>query len=131
MSAEHTEHLADAAVHPHDPAEEIAHAREHARENMYIFAGFFTLVLVNVVYYEFFIANTFWILVLAALRAIGIAFFMNWLFRSFSFVFRTFLFTIFFLAGMIALSIWDSELGDPIKIPKNYNAVPAQKSAIP
>jgi hypothetical protein len=133
MSAAPTDHAADEVAHAHDPAEELAHAREHARENMFIFFGFFGLVLLNVCYYEFSPSANIWcILAFAAARAIAIAFFMNWLFKSFSFVFRTFSFTIFFLGGMIFLSMWDSELhhiGNPIKLPDDYGKTAAPKSS--
>ena len=51
-----------------------------------------------------------------------IAYFLNWLFHSFSLVLRTLSFTILFFAGMIFLSWWDSTLphiGDPIQGPAN------------
>ena len=119
MSAEHTDHAATEAATAHDPAEEIAHARLHAKENIFWFIGFFCLILVAVANYEFYGVTKLWaILLLAAARSLLIAFFLHWLFSSFSFVFRTLVFTIVFLGGMIFLSWWDSTLphiGDPIK----------------
>jgi len=117
MSADHPIEHADEMPHAHDPAEEIAHLKQHARENILWFIGFFSLVLLNVGVYEFFTANTCVILLLAASRALLIAFFLRWLFRQFSLVFTTFLFIIIFFAGMVFLSWWDSNLphiGNPI-----------------
>jgi len=116
MSADPIEH-ADETPHAHDHAAEIAHLKEHAFHNIFWFIGFFSLVLLNVAVYEFLPANTVVILLLAASRALLIAFFLNWLFHGFSLVFRTFLFTIVFFAGMVFLSWWDSTLphiGNPI-----------------
>jgi len=52
------------------------------------------------------------------LRSGLIAYFLASLFKDFSFVFRTLAFTAVFFAGMIFLSMWDSQLkgiGNPIK----------------
>ncbi len=121
MSADHTDHADDAPAHAFDSPEEVAHAKEHAVQNIYWFIGFFSLILVTVANYYLSSANNYYvILTLAAIRSLTIAFFLNWLFHSFSLVFRTLAFTIFFFAGMIFLSWWDStlpHLGDPIKIP--------------
>ena len=117
MSADHLEH-ADQATHAHDPAEEIAHAKQHAVENIWFFAGFFTLILFAVANYELSSANNYWIIFpLGMARVVLIAFFFNWLLSSFSLVIRTLAFTVFFFGGMVVLSIWDSPLskyGDPI-----------------
>ncbi len=58
-------------------------------------------------------------LVLAAARCALIAWFLSHLFKDFSFIFRTLAFCLFFLGGMIFLSLWDSEVkpgvvGNPI-----------------
>jgi len=124
MSAPSNEHAHDEAVHPahaFDSPEEVAHAKEHAKENIYWFIGFFTIILATVANYEFSSTNNYYmILGLAALRSLVIASFLFYLFRKFSLVFRTLAFTILFLGGMIFLSWWDSTLphiGDPIAIP--------------
>jgi hypothetical protein len=118
MSATHTDHAAAETAHAHDPTEEIAHARLHARQNILWFIGFFTLILFAVANYEFSSVNNFWaIMGLAAARCLLIAFFMNWLFRDFPLVVRTFIFTVIFFGGMVFLSWWDSTLkgiGNPI-----------------
>ena len=104
---------------PHDSVEELKHAQRHAVENIYFFAGFFALILIAVASYEFTPNHLWQILLLAALRAGLIAGFFAWLLSSFSFMVRTIVFTIFFLAGMIFLSMWDSTLptfGNPIVI---------------
>jgi hypothetical protein len=116
--------------HAFDSPEEVAHAKHHAVQNIFWFIGFFSIVLCAVANYEFYGTNNIYaILALAAARCLLIAFFMNWLFSGFSLVFRTFLFTIIFLGGMIFLSLWDSEIkpgvvGDPIynyKDPKSMH----------
>jgi hypothetical protein len=129
MSADHSEHAAQAS-HAHDPAEEIAHAKRHAIENIYFFAGFFFLILCAVANYELSSVNNYWIILFWGLtRVTLIAFFFNWLIRSFSLVIRTIAFTVFFLGGMIVLSIWDSPLrpaGDPVK-----GSVPTEEMSLP
>jgi hypothetical protein len=121
MSADHTEQTEGHAVHAFDSPEEVAHAKLHARQNIYWFIGFFSIILVTVANYELSASNNYYaILALAALRSLVIAFFLHWLFSSFSLVFRTLAFTIFFLGGMVFLSWWDStlpHLGNPIAIP--------------
>ena len=124
MSAPSTEHAQDEAVHPvhaFDSPEEVAHAKVHARENIYWFLVFFSIILVTVANYELSASNNYYaILGLAAVRSFVIALFLHYLFKSFSLVFRTLSFTIFFLIGMIFLSWWDStlpHLGNPIQIP--------------
>jgi hypothetical protein len=111
-------HHAHEQGHAFDSPEEVAHAKLHAKQNIFWFIGFFSLVLVAVANYEFSSANSPWMIgLLAASRCLLIAFFMNWLFHGFSLVFRTFLFSAIFLAGMIFLSWWDSTLphmGNPI-----------------
>jgi len=125
MSADHSEH---AVAHAFDSPEEVAHAKEHALVNIYWFIGFFTLILATVANYYLWSANNYYmILGLAAVRSLTIACFLHWLFSSFSFVFRTLLFTIVFFGGMVFLSWWDStlpHLGDPIQIPGQSDHVP-------
>jgi caa(3)-type oxidase subunit IV len=101
----------------HDQATEVAHAWEHFDENWKFFACFFGVVLLTVItfYINFGPWNLAVALFMATARCALIAYFMSHLFKGFSFVFRTFIFSAFFLAGMIFLSWWDSELGDPIK----------------
>jgi len=128
MSADHTDHVPDEAVHhAFDSPEEVAHAKLHAKENILWFIGFFSLVLLAVATYEFCgTTNLTLIFVLAAARSLLIASFMFYLFRTFSFIFRTFLFSLVFLIGMVFLSWWDSTLphiGDPIQDLKNPNAI--------
>jgi len=118
MSADPIEH-ADEIPHAHDPAEEIAHLKQHAFQNIFWFIGFFSLVLLNVAVYECsdYASHTWVILLLAGARALLVAFFLKWLFQQFSLVFTTFLFIIIFFAGMVFLSWWDSNLphiGNPI-----------------
>jgi hypothetical protein len=129
----------DRAEHQtHDPAVELAHAREHFWENARFFGGlFFPVILLTVISFTVNFGTTPHVfhpfgftvnlgsnnliaaLILAALRAGLIAYFLSSLFKNFSFVFRTLTFTVFFLGGMIFLSLWDSEVlpgmvGDPI-----------------
>jgi hypothetical protein len=105
---------------PHNHATEVAHAWEHFHENARFFAGFFAVILLTFVAFNinFGSWNTPVILVLAALRSGLIALFLANLFKSFSFVFKTLTFTAIFLAFMIGLSLWDSQLrgiGNPIR----------------
>jgi len=122
MSADHTDHAEHAPAHAFDSPEEVAHAKLHAKQNIFWFIGFFCLILCAVANYEFYGTQNVWgFTVLTIARCLLIAFFLHWLFASFSFVFRTLAFTILFLGGMIFLSWWDSTLphiGDPIK---NYH----------
>ncbi len=136
MSADHTEHAAEAPHgHAFDSPEEVAHAKQHAVDNIKFFAGFFTLILFAVANYELNGLKYMWtIYVLAAMRALLIAIFMNWLFGQFSLIFRTIAFTVFFFGGMVFLSMWDSELpiyGNPIKLPAHYDEAPPKQSAQP
>jgi hypothetical protein len=123
MSTEHATHpdpvtppVATApAAHTH--AEEVHHAWHHFRENAYFFAGFLALVLCAVVQFELSgQTNYWWIFGLGSLRFALIGFFLFSLVRPFSLVVGTILFTILFFGGMVFLSIWDSQLGDPIVI---------------
>ncbi|HUB66199.1 MAG TPA: hypothetical protein VL981_01785 [Candidatus Methylacidiphilales bacterium] len=120
MSADLQEHAAHSAEtsHAFDSPEEVAHAKEHAFQNIWFFAGFLSLILIAVFNYEFYgVENTWIILLLAASRVALITAFFAWLFRHFSYVLRTFIFAVFFLLGMIFLSMWDSTLptfGNPI-----------------
>jgi hypothetical protein len=84
------------------------------------FACFLGVILLTVLAFNinFGSWNTAVILVLAALRSSLIAYFLASLFHNFSFVFRTLAFTAVFLAAMIFLSLWDSQLrgiGNPIR----------------
>jgi hypothetical protein len=105
---------------PHDQAAEVAHAWEHFRENALFFAGFLSIILLTVLAFNvnFGSWNIPVELVLAALRCGLIAIFLASLFKNFSIVFRTLVFTAIFLAGMILLSLWDSQvrgIGNPIR----------------
>ena len=105
---------------PHDHASEVAHAWDHFRENVKFFACFLGVILLTVLAFNinFGSWNTPVTLVLAALRSGLIAYFLASLFKDFSFVFRTLIFTAIFLGGMIFLSLWDSQvrgIGNPIK----------------
>jgi|SRR5579871_5298285 len=120
MSADPSDHSHDATAGTgHDLALEAQHAREHAHENNWFFFGFFCLVLLAVVAYEFKGTNPFWITILALARCGYIGFFMFMLFRRFNYIFAAFLFTGLFFIFMVFLSWWDSTepgLGDPIVI---------------
>ena len=114
--AEETPH-----AHDHDQADEVAHAWHHFHENVRFFACFFGVVLLTVITWSINFGPT-WnkvaVFIFAAARSLLIAYFMSTMFKSFSFVTKTFIFGAIFLAGMIFLSWWDSELrgiGDPIK----------------
>jgi hypothetical protein len=118
MSADHSDHShAAAADSGHDLAVEAQHAREHARENNWFFLGFFCLVGIAVLSYEF-TANKPWeIAVLAVARCSYIGFFMFMLFKRFNYIVTAFVFTALFFMGMVFLSWWDSTIqgiGDPI-----------------
>ena len=108
-------------THLHDPAHEIAHAIGHRRENTrWFLLCFLPVILVTFVCFnlDFGMMNPWVTWTLAAVRSFCIAFFLQHLFKEFSFVFRTLIFTLFFLAGMVFLSLWDSEvrgIGNPIK----------------
>jgi hypothetical protein len=116
MSADISDHSHD-VVPGHDLATEAQHAREHARENNWFFLGFFILVGIAVLSYEF-TANQPWEIALLAVARCGyIGFFMFMLFRRFNYIFAAFLFTALFFIGMVFLSWWDSTvpgIGDPI-----------------
>lgn len=121
----------------HDPAVEVAHAWEHFWDNLRWFTlCFFPVIILSVFGFVVNFGNapipimlpwhTYHItgnliatLILAAARCSLIAWFLSHLFKEFSFVFRTLAFCLFFLGGMIFLSLWDSEVmpgkvGDPI-----------------
>lgn len=121
MSATQTEHTDEVAPHhAFDSPEEVAHAKLHAWDNIKFFAGFGTLILCAVATYEFYGTTNVWLIAACAiLRCLLIAIFLNWLFHSFSLIFRTFAFIIIFFGGMVFLSWWDSTLqgiGNPIEI---------------
>jgi heme/copper-type cytochrome/quinol oxidase subunit 4 len=118
MSADHSDHSHDVAADSgHDLAVEAQHAREHASENWKFFLGFFILVLLAVISYEF-TANRPWeIALLAVMRCGYIGFFMFMLFKRFNYIVTAFIFTALFFIGMVFLSWWDSTIqgiGDPI-----------------
>ncbi len=98
----------------------MAHAWEHFHENWKFFACFFGVVLLTVITWSINFGptgNVFFVFLTAAMRCALIAYFMATLFKSFSLVRSTFIFCAIFLAGMIFLSWWDSELrgiGNPI-----------------
>jgi hypothetical protein len=123
-------HPSEETPHAHDQAAEVDHAWHHFRENVRFFACFFGVVLLTVITWSINFGptwNVFFVFLTAAMRCGLIAYFMATLFKSFTFVTRTFIFSVIFLAGMIFLSIWDSELGDPIKDrinPPTQNDVP-------
>jgi hypothetical protein len=130
--------LARTAHQPHDQASDIAHAREHFRENNLFFLGMFLpVILLTFIAFAVDFGNTpiklsvlgfhlnlgtgnlIAALFFAAARSACIAFFLAHLFKNFSFVFRTLTFTVVFLIGMIFLSLWDSDVlpgtvGNPI-----------------
>ncbi len=120
----------------HDQATEVRHAWEHFHENWKFFVCFFSVVLLTVITFSINFGpgwNFFFVLFTATLRCGLIAYFMATLFKSFSFVTRTFFFCAIFLAGMIWLSLWDSEVrpgyvGDPIRIPDHYETQPTQST---
>lgn len=117
MSADHTDH-SEEVPQAHDQAAEVEHAWHHFHENVRFFACFFGVVLLTVVFWNVNFGptgNKVAVFFFAAARSLLIAYFMATMFKQFSFVIRTFIFSALFLAGMIFLSLWDSELGDPIK----------------
>jgi len=120
MSADHTDH-SEEAPQAHDQAAEVAHAWEHFHENWKFFLCFFGVVLLTVITWSINFGptwNVFFVFLTAAMRCGLIAYFMATLFKQFTFVTKTFIFGAIFLAGMIFLSWWDSEIpgiGDPIK----------------
>jgi hypothetical protein len=141
----------------HDHATEVAHAWEHFHENWKFFAGFLSIILLTVFAFNvnfgtaplkanmlgydmnFGSWNLVVELLFAAIRCALIAVFLASLFKSFSFVFRTLCFTAIFLAGMIYLSLWDSEVlpgtvGDPIRLPpsmQDHTASPDSNNTVP
>ncbi len=111
MSADHLEHAEEAPHAAHSPEEEIAHAKQHAKENVYFFATFFAMMVCAVLYYEFINLHNFWAFIFFAIfRCALMAVFFVWLIGNFSLLVRTLCFTVFFLIGMIFLSIFDSDL---------------------
>ena len=121
----------------HDPAVEVAHAWEHFYENARWFLFLFLpVILLSVLVYVVnfgtteipiqtpwatyhFTGNMIAALCTGAARCALIAWFLSHLFKDFSFIFRTLAFSLFFLGGMIFLSLWDSEVkpnkvGNPI-----------------
>jgi hypothetical protein len=121
----------------HDPAVEVAHAWEHFYENArWFILCFLPVILLSVLVYVVnfgttpmpvetpwatyhVTGNMIAALVTAAARCALIAWFLSHLFKDFSFIFRTLAFSLFFLGGMIFLSLWDSDVkpnkvGNPI-----------------
>jgi len=101
----------------------VRHAQEHARENKWFFFGFFCLVGLAVISYEFQGINPWSIAILAIIRCSYIGFFMFMLFRRFGYIFTSFIFTLLFFIGMVFLSWWDSTvpgIGDPITIKSDH-----------
>jgi hypothetical protein len=135
MSAPQTEHAEEvqAPHHAFDSPEEVAHAKLHAVQNAAYFLGIFApLILLAVAGYYLCGTSNVWVIGgLAVLRCLAIAIFLNWLFHSFSLIFRTFAFIIIFLGGMVFLSWWDSTLngiGNPIALsPAAAAASPSYK----
>jgi hypothetical protein len=132
MSADHIDHSGE-IPHAHDQAAEVAHAWHHFRENAFFFAGFLTIILLTVTAFNINFGptgNVAAIAVLAVLRCSLIAYFLASLFKNFTFVFRTLIFTAIFFIGMVFLSLWDSSLprfGNPItnrNDPPSANHVP-------
>jgi hypothetical protein len=115
----------DEAAHaheqPHDQATEVAHAWAHFFTDCRFFLVFFLIIVLTVATWSINfgpVGNKFFVFLTAAMRCGLIAFYMLTLFKQFSLVKRTFVFSAIFLAGMIFLSWWDSEIpgiGDPIK----------------
>lgn len=122
-------HTSEETPHAHDQEAEVAHAWEHFHENWKFFLCFFGVVVLTVITWSINFGpnwNVFFVFLTAAMRCGLIAYFMAHLFRSFTFVTRTFVFCAIFLAGMIFLSWWDSSIpgiGNPIV----NNNVPSQK----
>ena len=111
MSADHLEHAEEAPHAAHSPEEEIAHAKQHAKENIYFFAIFFTMMVMAVIIHECTSFSNFWAFTIFAIfRCALIGAFFVWLLGSFPLLVRTFCFTVVFLIGMIFLSIFDSDL---------------------
>jgi len=129
--------LQRAAHVSHDHATEVAHAWQHFYDNArWFLLCFLPIILLTVIGFVIdfgttpmsinlaghifhYTGNLIAALVLAAARCGLIIWFLEHLFKEFSFVFRTLAYTLFFLAGMIFLSLWDSEVkpgkvGDPI-----------------
>jgi hypothetical protein len=121
----------------HDPAVEVEHAWEHFRENArWFILCFLPVIILSVLVFVCNFGNTpiaidlpwntyhvtgnmIFALIAAAARCALIAWFLSHLFKDFSFIFRTLAFSLFFLGGMIFLSLWDSEVkpdkvGNPI-----------------
>jgi len=120
MSADST-HSSEETHAPHDQAAEVAHAWQHFFSDCRFFLVFFLIIVLTVATWNINfgpVGNKFFVFATAAMRCGLIAYYMLTLFKPFSLVKRTFIFSALFLAGMIFLSWWDSEIrgiGDPIK----------------
>ena len=119
-SSSHDHAHADVSVPAHSHEEEVAHAWHHFHENWKFFACFFAIIVLTVATWSINfgpVGNDFFMYFTAALRSGLIAYFMLSLFKPFSLIRSTFIFSAIFLAGMIFLSWWDSELrgmGNPV-----------------
>jgi hypothetical protein len=117
------------ADHPHDQETEVKHAWEHFFSDCRMFAIFFAVIVLTVATFSFNFGpvwNKFFVFFTAALRCGLIAYYMLSLFKQFTLVRRTFIFSAIFLAGMIFLSWWDSELkymGNPIINSRDHAAM--------
>ncbi len=106
----------------HSQEEEIAHAWQHFFSDCRMFAIFFCVIVLTVVTWGINFGptgNFIFVGLTAAMRSALIAYYMLTLFKQFTLVKRTFIFSLIFLIGMIFLSLWDSEvmpgkIGDPI-----------------
>ena len=121
----------------HDPNVEAAHAWDHFYENArWFLLCFLPVIFLSVLGFVWNFGNTpmafdlpwntyhitgnmIASLITAAMRCALIAWFLSHLFKDFSFIFRTLAFSLFFLGGMIFLSLWDSavkpdKVGNPI-----------------
>lgn len=115
----------DEAAHahsaPHDQATEVKHAWQHFFTDCKFFAVFFAIILLTVATWSINfgpVGNKFFIGLTAVMRCGLIAYYMLSLFKTFSLVRNTFIFSAIFLIGMIFLSWWDSQLkgiGNPIR----------------
>jgi hypothetical protein len=114
----------DEAIHahaPHDHAAEVKHAWQHFFTDCKFFAVFFAIIVLTVATWSINfgpVGNKIFIGVTAIMRCGLIAYYMLSLFKTFSLVRNTFVFSAIFLMGMIFLSWWDSQLkgiGNPIR----------------
>jgi hypothetical protein len=120
QDADHDE-AAHAHDQPHDHETEIKHAWQHFFTDCKFFAVFFAIIVLTVATWSINFGPTWnkvFIGATAVMRCGLIAYYMLSLFKTFHLVRNTFFFSAIFLAGMVFLSWWDSELkgiGNPIK----------------